>query len=118
MKTSFNEKFFLGKWIYADKPASRLLFHFIITGNLFAFIFGNILRSLEMTTGLIFFLPPGFLWLTWLVNAFLGWLNKWSSETTKEQKEFSWKISTGTCPRCYQKTPRLATKCPHCTADI
>jgi len=36
----------------------------------------------------------------------------------REQIELSIKLVMGKCPRCYKPVSRIATKCPHCTADI
>lgn len=37
-------------------------------------------------------------------------------ESNKNDKGFQ--IATGMCPFCFKSVPRLARKCPHCTADL
>ena len=117
MTTTLFEKIVYGKLIFKESPAKRFFFHFLVIP--FAMNF-SIIPFAAISQILVYVLYGIFsiLWCIWVGVAFFGWLNKWSAETTQEQKNTSWKLSTGSCPRCFQKVPRLATKCPHCTADI
>ena len=117
MKTTLFEKVIYGKWIFINNPAKRFFFHFLALPFAMYYLMIPVSYISKTVVFILYFIFSIF-WTIWSFVAFFGWCKKWSAETTKEEKEFSWKISTGTCPRCYQKIPRLATKCPHCTADI
>ncbi len=119
METNINstQKILYGKWIFANNPMKRFFFHLLVVPLIINFLIipFKFIGDIALYAGMLIL---SLLWAIWTITAFINWYKKWSDETTQEQKDFSWKISTGTCPKCYQKIPRLATKCPHCTADL
>jgi hypothetical protein len=47
--------------------------------------------------------------------------NKSAAEDLEDlvgDQKHSIQLGLGRCPRCYKKIARLATKCPHCTAEL
>lgn len=45
-------------------------------------------------------------------------IRKSEDERKRKNTYKGFQIASGYCPYCFKKIPRLATKCPHCTADL
>lgn len=112
------KKILNGNWIYNDKPASRFFFHCIISGSVIVTSGAFIITNTKAMFLIILIRCIVFIWIYWLIRAFLGWTLNWANETNESEKKTSWQISTGTCPNCLKKISRLATKCPYCTAKL
>ena len=120
-----------GKWIYSLNPGKRSLFHLLVSGPII--IFGGVFlisgsfpppEDFE-SPNRIFFLPlqiMALLWIWWFASAFFTFFIPFFADKVNKSSEQEirdvWQITTSSCPYCLKKIPRLASKCPHCTADL